>query len=56
MDEKRKVLIWLGGGQVTDIGINLEKYDEVIFIDALKHICWELESFISQRNIQRSYI
>lgn len=51
MDEKRKVLIWLGGGQVTDIGINLEKYDEVIFIDALKHICWELESFISQRNI-----
>lgn len=51
MDEKRKVLIWLGGGQVTDISINLAKYDEVVFIDALRHICWELESFISQKNI-----
>ena len=51
MDEKRKTLLWLGGGQVTDVNINFEKYDEVVFIDALKHICWEIESFISQKNI-----
>ena len=51
MDEKRKVLLWLGGGQIEQTNFNFEKYDEVIFIDALKHICWEIESFISQKGI-----
>lgn len=51
MDEKRKVLLWLGGCQVTEFNINFEKYDEVVFIDALKYICWEVESFFSQKDI-----
>nr|WP_321824876.1 hypothetical protein [Alteromonas macleodii] len=47
MYEDKKVLLWLGCGNVASnfLNLNFSKFDEVIFVDGLKHACWEVEGF-----------
>ncbi|NDW16232.1 hypothetical protein GTQ48_11950 [Alteromonas genovensis] len=47
MYENKKVLVWLGCGNVASnfLNIKFNEFDEVIFVDGLKHVCWEVECF-----------
>ncbi|MBC6988033.1 hypothetical protein, partial [Alteromonas sp. BZK5] len=47
MYEDKNVLLWLGCGNVASnfLNLNFSKFDEVIFVDGLKHACWEVEGF-----------